>query len=168
MKKSVIGGTALAILLCIINLPLVPVLSISNRKNPSERVYSTKAFTNGFAIGYTHSVNKGRVKDFYQVHEGRQLMLYKTVFVSYGAGIPEPSETEGAVFRVEADGYTIDGVNRLLPSLVMAVGVIADHSIIVGTNEFFLKDFFKPQTSLKFEVRRFSLVRLFSTKKLGE
>lgn len=160
-----------------LNLPIFRTLSISNRKNRSERVYSTIAAKSGFAISYTHSVNKGRVHDFYKSAENGALVLFMTQFVSYGAGIPEPEETEGATFRTEKDGYIIENLNRIVPKLVMAVGVVADHSVSFGKdamenrnfskeNEFFLKDFFKVQTSLVFEIKRVSILNYLTAKKL--
>ena len=160
MKKLLVF-TVSAILLAL-NLPLVRTLSISNRKNHSERIYSIKAVKEGFSVNYTHSVNKGRVHDYYRILKSGQLELYKTCFVSYGAGIPEPYETQGADFLVTEDGYIIENLNRTLPRLVMAVGVIAEHSVTVGETEFFLKDFFKPQTSLIFEMKRLSLLQIIT------
>lgn len=166
---------ALALLLAV-NLPAVRVLSISNRKNLSERIYSRSAMARGFVISYTHSVNKGRVHDFYFPLKSGEMELSMTEFVSYGAGIPESSETEGARFRVTKNGYVIENLHRVLPRLLMAVGVVAEHSLAIPdtsevldtdfSKEFFLKDFFKPQTSLVFEVRRVSLVSYFMTKKI--
>lgn len=163
MKKKF---TTIVLALLIFNLPVVPVLSVSNRKNLTERVYSRSAALQGFAINYTHSVNKGRVHDFYRVLPDNNLELYKTEFVSYGAGIPEPSETSGAKFCVTEKGYVIEELHRVLPRLMMAVGVIAEHSVTIGQNEFFLKDFFKPQTSLIFEVKRVSILKYLITKKI--
>ncbi len=160
MKKLLVF-TVSAILLAL-NLPLVRALSISNRKNHSERIYSIKAVKEGFSVNYTHSVNKGRVHDYYRILKSGQLELYKTLFLSYGAGIPEPYETQGADFLVTEDGYIIENLNRRLPQLVMAVGVIAEHSVTVGETEFFLKDFFKPQTSLIFEMKRLSLLQIIT------
>lgn len=160
MKKLLVF-TVSAILLAL-NLPLVRALSISNRKNHSERIYSIKAVKEGFSVNYTHSVNKGRVHDYYRILKSGQLELYKTRFVSYGAGIPEPYETQGADFLVTEDGYIIENLQRRLPRLVMAVGVIAEHSVTVGETEFFLKDFFKPQTSLIFEMKRLSLLQIIT------
>ena len=160
MKKLLVF-TVSAILLAL-NLPLVRALSISNRKNHSERIYSIKAVKEGFSVNYTHSVNKGRVHDYYRILKSGQVELYKTCFVSYGAGIPEPYETQGADFLVTEDGYIIVNLQRRLPRLVMAVGVIAEHSVTVGETEFFLKDFFKPQTSLIFEMKRLSLLQIIT------
>ncbi|WP_296320344.1 DUF1850 domain-containing protein [Treponema sp. UBA3813] len=173
--KKVFLLMALALLLAV-NLPAVRVLSISNRKNLSERIYSRSAMARGFVISYTHSVNKGRVHDFYFPLKSGEMELSMTEFVSYGAGIPESSETEGARFRVTKNGYVIENLHRVLPRLLMAVGVVAEHSLAIPdtselldtdfSKEFFLKDFFKPQTSLVFEVRRVSLVSYFMTKKI--
>lgn len=153
-------------------LPTTNVLEISNRKNHAEKVFSRNCYEDGFIISYTHSVNKGRVHDYYKSIEKNQLELYQTEFVSYGAGIPEPYETEGAVFTVTDDGYFIKNLHRKLPKFLMAVGVIANHSIATGSvfnndsKEIFLTEYFLPQTSLIFEIKRYSLFRIiFSNKK---
>jgi hypothetical protein len=176
VKKNIFLITA--VLALGLNLPSIRVLSISNRKNFSERIYSRSGAESGFVISYTHSVNKGRVHDFYLPATDSSLELFMTEFVSYGAGIPEPYETSGAEFHCTDKGYVISGLNRRLPNLVMAVGVIADHSVSFGKdamegmtfneqNEFFLKDFFKPQTSLAFEIKRVSVLSYFISKKIG-
>ena len=140
-------------------LPAIRVLSISGRKNPEKIFYSTAFYKEGFIISYTHSVNKGRVHDFYRPAKGGGLELYKTEFVSYGAGIPEPEEPPGAVFPVTDDGYFIENLHRNVPRLTMAVGIIANHSIAAGTDfdgqkEYFLTDYFAPQTSIILEIKR--------------
>lgn len=151
----------------LLSLPLVSCLSLSNRKNPSERALSRNALR-GFVISYTHSVNKGRVHDYYQCKDG-MLVLQKTHFVSYGAGIPEADETEGAVFETTNDGYVISNLNRRLDKLVLAVGVIAEHAISLCSdadmqdNEVLLRTLFAPQTSLIVEIKKVPLpVYLFS------
>ncbi len=143
-------------------LPAVRVLSVSSRKNPVQAFYSAAACKEGFIISYTHSVNKGRVHDFYRPAKDGGLELYKTEFVSYGAGIPEPEETPGAAFTVTDDGYFIENLHRILPRLTMAVGLIANHSIAAGSDfdgqkEFFLTDYFAPQTSIILEYKTVSL-----------
>lgn len=142
-------------------LPVADVLSVSSRKNPEKVFYSAAACKEGFIISYTHSVNKGRVHDYYRTTKNNGLQLYKTQFVSYGAGIPEPEETPGAVFTVTEDGYFIENIERNVPRLLMAVGIIANHSIAVGndvTAEHFLTDYFPPQTGIILEIKRVSLL----------
>ena len=150
----ILGGAALF-------APSKTVLAIYNRKNPGERIYSAQGYKNGFIISYTHSVNKGRVHDYYKCDKKEKvLIMQSTHFVSYGAGIPEPEETPGAEFTALDDDYTISNINRTMPALVMAVGVIADHSFAVDKADFEelpLKDFFAPQTSLIFEIKKVSI-----------
>ena len=165
-SRNKFGMTVFVFCLCIAGgvffLPAVRVLSISGRKAPDKVFYSAAAFKEGFIISYTHSVNKGRVHDYYRFLTNGTLELYKTQFVSYGAGIPEPGETPGAVFTVTDDGYYIENLDRKVPRLTMAVGIIANHSIAIGSemnseSERFLTDFFEPQTSIILEYKRVSL-----------
>lgn len=139
--------------------PCVKVVSISNRKNLSESIYSKEALK-GFSISYTHSVNKGRIQDFYVCGEDG-FVLEKTIFVSYGAGIPEPDEIANCEFEISNNGYVLKNINRQLNSFLLAVGVVAEHSITMEDNEYFLKNFFPPQTSLLFEIRRLPVIAYF-------
>ena len=163
-KKNIFLLCTSLILLCLLFfLPAIRVLSVSGRKSPQVVFYSTAFYKEGFIISYTHSVNKGRVHDFYRPARDGGLELYKTEFVSYGAGIPEPEETPGAVFTVTDDGYFIENLHRIVPRLTMAVGLIANHSIAAGTDfdgqkEYFLTDYFAPQTSIILEIKKVSFV----------
>lgn len=142
--------------------PAVRVVSFSNRKNPEEKVYSTAAL-NGFFISYTHSVNKGRVHDYVECI-GNTFLVDKTEFVSYGAGIPEEYDSLNCEFislpgTDSAKGtYRITGLNRKLDFILQAVGLIADHSVTINDDEFFLKEYFEPQTSLIIKIKKVSVV----------
>lgn len=141
-------------------IPAVNVISVSNRKFPAKKFYSREAALYGFVISYTHSVNKGRVHDFYRKEKDGSLTLNETEFVSYGAGIPEPEETPGAAFAVTDTGYVISNLNRNMSELVMAVGVIADHSFKINRDrdeEIMLNTLFEPQTSLRIKNQKISL-----------
>ena len=96
-KKSLIFTAVFIVIISLILFcPVLNVLSVSSRKLESHLFYSIDGYTKGFVISYTHSVNKGRVHDYYKHTPEKKLELYKTSFVSYGAGIPEPEETPGA------------------------------------------------------------------------
>jgi len=153
--------------------PAITVLAFTNRKNLSERYYSIDGYKNGFVVSYTHSVNKGRVHDYYDCQSNGTLVLDRTIFVSYGAGIPEPEETPGAEFTVTKQGYEISNLQRYVPKLVMAVGIVANHSVAFGKDpdfqgndvkEYFLTDYFKPQTSLYLETKKISLLEFLTHK----
>lgn len=160
MSKSRAALCAASVMLLTVFFPCKKTLSIRSRKNPSHRIYSGEAL-GGFIISYTHSVNKGRVRDYYYCSRDGSLTVDKTVFVSYGAGIPEPEETAGAFFSQAEDGYSVSHLNRTVGNLFMAVGTVADHSLIAGGTEFFLKDYFPPQTGVLIDVRRVSAADYF-------
>ena len=153
----------LAIWFCLCSLlffPFLKVVSVSNRKNPSQKILSREAAVYGFVISYTHSVNKGRVHDYYEIKRDGSLNLYQTEFVSYGAGIPEPEEIPGAVFKVTDTGYLISELNRNMNELAMFVGDIADHSIKINkteTSEVMLNKYFAPQTSLSIKTKKINI-----------
>lgn len=154
--------TVVLLFLCLC-IPCLKVLSISARKDSSQRYYHKTAGVKDFVISYTHSVNKGRVHDFYTWDKAGVLTMEQTEFVSYGAGIPEPGETPGADFIVTDEGYFIKNINRSVPKLVMAVGIIANHTIrfdsaeSVGV-EIAFTSIFKPQTSLILEIKKVSVI----------
>ncbi len=157
----ILGGAALV-------APSKPLLVIYNRKNPKQWVCSAQAYKKGFVISYTHSVNKGRIHDYYKCDKkSGGFVLNSMYFVSYGAGIPEPEEIPGATFTALDDSYIISNINRFLPKLVMAVGLIADHTFAVDEadlNEITLKDYFEAQTSLIFEIKKISPVAYWTHK----
>ena len=170
-KKKVFLFTALFLLIfggVALFTPSKTLLAIYNRKNPEQRVYSAEAYRKGFIISYTHSVNKGRIHDYYKCDKKKGgLILDRMYFVSYGAGIPEPEEIPGATFTTLDDSYIISDINRFVPKLVMAVGLIADHTFAVDQEEIkelSLKDYFAAQTSLIFFIVKVSLVEYWTHK----
>ena len=162
-------------------VPVIPVLSITNRKAPNQKVYSIGGFKNGFIISYTHSVNKGRVKDYYTIKSDYTLLCDKSVFLYYGAGIPEPQDVPDAVFSVTSEGYTITNIKRNVKKLTMAIGIIANHAITIpksknavsnsqtdfsDSKEYFFTDFFEPQTSIILQIKRVSLIKYLTSEKI--
>lgn len=147
--------------------PAKRVLEIKNRKNTKQIYFVNADSLEGFDISYTHSVNKGRVHDHYHTQNRKDLLLTSTRFISYGAGIPEPGEMPGAHFEVLDNEYIIRDINRSVPKLTMAVGLIANHSLTFyflnragnKTIEYKLTDLFAPQTSITFEIKRVSLIK---------
>ena len=81
MKKIIV----LLALIIILFIPIFPKLLIN------KKVFNIK--NKEFVILYTHSVNKGLVRDYYII-EDKNIVLSKTRFASYGAGIPEPEELQ--------------------------------------------------------------------------
>lgn len=108
-------------------------------------------------------MNKGRVRDFFRVEDDR-LKIFKTEFPSYGAGMPELQETPGAKFKIADDAFLMEYERDVGKKFFLAVGILARHSIEIDGKEFFLEDFFAPQTRLEFQVKRISCAELFFAK----
>ena len=174
------SAAILAVFLLFSFCPLVRVLSVSgeggrNDEKSSIILLSREAARAGFVISYTHSVNKGRVRDFYACG-GNSLLLEKTDFVSYGAGMPEAGETPGAGFSVTESGYELAGLDRRMDELLLAVGLTARHSIALRQagadggegmgEELYLEDVFAVQTPVRIRVRRVPVLRYLLSRKL--
>ena len=141
-------------------MPFLQVLVVKKfgASNKDNIYFSYKAAKKGFAICYTHSVNKGRVTDLYKKGDNTNLILYQTNFVNYGAGISEVDEIPNSKFVILEDGkYALTNINRELKSFLMAVGVVANHSIIIEEKEYFLDEYFKSQTRLEIFIKRVCL-----------
>lgn len=157
------GLLAVFLLLFCLFISSVNVLSISARKTPSNRYYHKIGNCECFVISYTHSVNKGRVHDFYTWDKSGVLTMAQTEFVSYGAGIPEPEETPGAFFEVSYQGYFIKNINRKVEKLTMGVGIIANHTLRFDSTagigeEIPFTRLFQPQTSVILEIKKVSVI----------
>lgn len=137
-------------------VPVFYCLEVRDLDNPQKSVLFDCGPKKEFIISYTHSVNKGRVKDCYSISDDGDIRLNKTIFVSYGAGIPEPEDSQ--TFVITENGLEIQNINRNFKTFLMAVGVEAKHAIEIDDQIYYLEKFFLPKTSLSFEYKRVSPV----------
>ena len=142
MKKIIV----LLALIIILFIPIFPKLLINNKIFNIEK--------KEFIISYTHSVNRGRVRDYYII-KSKYIILSKTRFMSYGAGIPEPEKRQK--FRETEDYIEISDINRKIDNLYLFVGTIANHIIEIDGEKIELKKIFKPQESIKIEYKILSI-----------
>lgn len=78
-------------------------------------------------LSFTHSVNRRPVYDTLRVARD-QLVVVKSRFDAFGAGMPEHSTAEGT-FRVAEDGWIEWTINRPMPEVVVRVGRVANHTL---------------------------------------
>lgn len=138
--------TAVILLTIILFKPIFPKLLIN------EKVFNIK--NKEFVISYTHSVNKGLVRDYYIIRD-KNIILSKTRFVSYGAGIPEPEEAQK--ITITDDYIEINDINKKIDNLYLFVGTIANHKIEIDEKKIELKEIFKPQENIKIEYKILSI-----------
>lgn len=142
MKKFIV----LLALIIILFIPIFPKLLINNK------IFNIKK--KEFIISYTHSVNRGRVRDYYII-KSKYIILSKTRFMSYGAGIPEPEKRQK--FTETEDYIEISDINRKIDNLYLFVGTIANHKIEIDEKKIELKEIFKPQENIKIEYKILSI-----------
>lgn len=156
MKKIIV----LLALIIILFIPIFPKLLINNKIFNIEK--------KEFIISYTHSVNRGRVRDYYII-KSKYIILSKTRFMSYGAGIPEPEKRQK--FIETEDYIEISDINRKIDNLYLFVGTIANHKIEIDEKKIELKEIFKPQENIKIEYKILSIfeyIKLLILNKLEE
>lgn len=142
MKKIIV----LLALIIILFIPIFPKLLINNKIFNIEK--------KEFIISYTHSVNRGRVRDYYII-KSKYIILSKTRFMSYGAGIPEPEEAQK--ITITDDYIEINDINKKIDNLYLFVGTIANHKIEIDEKKIELKEIFKPQENIKIEYKILSI-----------
>lgn len=110
-----------------------------------------------FVLSFTHSVNKRPVFDTLRVR-GDRIVIVKSRYDSFGAGMPGTSDEEGH-FAVLPDGWMEWTVNRVVPEITVRVGRVANHVLSFKGRDIPLSDLAEPGTALSFRVRYISLYR---------
>lgn len=114
-----------------------------------------------FSIRYIHSVNKSPVEDFFVIGDGGDIILEKTVFMSFGAGVPAASD-DGGKLDVYDDRIEVTGINRRIDNFLLFVGVTAEHRFKMDRDEFLLRQISPPQRNLGISVERISLFNIIT------
>ena len=109
-----------------------------------------------FVLSFVHSVNKRPVYDTLRA-EGDHLVIVKSRFDSFGAGMPEASTDEGTL-TVAPDGWLEWTVNRPVPEITVRVGRVAEHTLHLKGREIRLADLAEPGKALTMRVRK---IRMF-------
>jgi hypothetical protein len=150
-----IGGILMAALTAVSFSPQRLVLELANA-NTGERVFcADMADGEEFVLWFVHSVNKRPVFDTLRVAKDH-LVIVKSRFDAFGAGMPEAS-TEQGTFRVAEDGWLEWTINRPLPEVIVRVGRVANHTLRLKGRETRLADLAEPGTPLAMRVQNRSI-----------
>jgi hypothetical protein len=114
-----------------------PKLLLTN-SDTGQIIWSTNVISGDeFVLEYTHSVHKTPVKDYYTVTDDGQMILVKSAFSTFGAGMPYESEYE---FSVEDGFFVINSIDRTVDSFLMRIVPLADHRLVMGNQTIYLND----------------------------
>jgi hypothetical protein len=134
--------------------PLYPVLRITTVKTEKVLVCAKMDEGEEFVLSFIHSVNKRPVYDTIRV-EGNHLLIVKSRFDSFGAGMPETS-TDTMKLQLGKDGWLEWVVNRPAPEVTFFVGWVANHSLRIKGRDIPFIDLVEPGTLLSLRVRKAS------------
>jgi len=137
MKKLILGLVIILILVVLIN-NTVDLIVFSG----DDGVIQVKSvFFEGVDVElrYIHSVARTPVSEYFRV-EDNNFILYKTVFESYGAGLP----LDGGEFKRENGKFVQEGQNIKLEQLVIRVSRTEGQELIVAGEAFNLQEFLEP------------------------
>lgn len=105
-----------------------------------------------FVISFAHSVNRRPVYDTLRA-EDNHLVIVKSRFDAFGAGMPEASTSDGTL-AVAPDGWLEWTVNRPVPEVTVRVGRVADHRLHLRGREIRLADLSEPGSALTLRARK--------------
>jgi hypothetical protein len=132
--------------------PMVPVLEIVDGQS-GRRAFCTRAQPGDeFVLSFVHSVNRRPVYDTLRV-ESDHLVIVRSRFDSFGAGMPEASTQDGTL-TVSEDGWLEWTVNRAAPEITVRVGRSADHTLHYKGRDIRLSDLAEPGSALTLRVRK--------------
>ncbi len=138
--------------------PFFQILEITDLNRGSVVLCARMAEGEEFVISFTHSVNRRPVYDTLRA-EGGRLIIGKSRFDTFGAGMPDASTSDGTL-RVLEDGWLEYTVNRPVPEVTVRVGRVADHRLKLKGRDIPLTGLAPPGSPLSFQVRGVHLLDL--------
>ncbi len=137
-------------------LPAVRQFVITDYKTDTV-IYSSDAGPGDkFSITYIHSVNKSPVEDQFCIDNDYSILLQKSIFKSFGAGVPS-NLTDGDKFEYYKDRIEVSFINRKIDNLLMFVGVIAEHHFLMNGKDLKLNELISPQRSVHFSIKKITV-----------
>lgn len=136
--------------------PFIPALEIVDGRDGRVAFCARVRAGEEFVLSFVHSVNKRPVFDTLRA-EDNHLVIVRSRFDSFGAGMPEASTPEGKL-TIAKDGWLEWTVNRAVPEITVRVGWVAEHTLHIKDREIRLADLAEPGKPLTLRVRK---IRLF-------
>lgn len=158
-RHKIFNYTALVfIIICffIFTVPVVRQFLIIDYKT-DEILYSTSVKPGDrFSITYIHSVNKSPVEDQFELADDFKLFLRKSIFKSFGAGVPS-NLNDGDKFEYFDDRIEVSYNNSRINKFILFVGVVADHHFLMNGKDIKLNELSPPQRSVHFTVKKITV-----------
>lgn len=144
IRKIVIIGFSLILvaILLFTGLKDKTVLIVEEQKTGDRRMFYPA--DGQFELGYTHSVLLTPVDEFFSINEHNDLILQKTIYESFGVGLPY-EQLEDASFEI-VEGKFILYLDRKFDTLNMVISPIPKHTITVNGETSYITELFSEET----------------------
>lgn len=84
-----------------------------------------------FEVTFTHSLNLSPITDVIE-WTGRDMVVVKSIFKTFGAGVPIPSDGVGTELIHIGDHYELIGIDKHLRSIPIVIQEVPDHRITLN------------------------------------
>jgi hypothetical protein len=88
----------------------------------------------GFEVTFTHSVNQSPITDFIE-WTGSELVVRKSRFKAFGAGVPVPSDGIGTELLRVGEYYELIGIDKAMPDFTVMTQAVPNHTVTMGGRE---------------------------------
>jgi len=110
-----------------------------------------------FEITFTHSLNLSPITDVIE-WTGSDLIVRKSIFRTFGAGVPVLSDGIGTEL-IHVDGhYELIGIDKHTQSITVMTQDVPDHRVVFDGREFFLLELAGSGKQVNITVKRFPVI----------
>jgi hypothetical protein len=110
-----------------------------------------------FEVTFTHSVNQSPITDVFE-WTGDDLVVTKSRFKAFGAGVPVPSDGIGTEMIRVGEFYELIGIDKHMPNFTIMTQTVPDHRVTMGAHEAVLLDLVGSGKQVVIEVRQVSFL----------
>ena len=153
------GAVAVALLLL---WPMVQVLEVVDDRSGRTAFCTQVQPGDEFVLSFVHSVNRRPVYDTLRI-ETDHLVIVRSRFDAFGAGMPEASTQDGTL-TIEKDGWMEWTVNRPASEVTVRVGRSSDHTVHYKGRDIRLSDLAEPGSALTLRVRKLAWLNLIKNR----
>ena len=110
-----------------------------------------------FQMKYIHSIHLSDVVESYTVTKGNEIKQIELMYEDFAIGMPE-NAAAGETFEHRNGKYYIKNMDNRFPFFDLRIGKVrANHTLIVGTNEYPLSHYIEPGTWVRLKIERINL-----------
>ena len=110
-----------------------------------------------FDVTFIHSLNLSPITDVIE-WTGESFIVRKSIFVSFGAGVPVPSDGVGTELVFVDGRYELRGIDQYMQDFTIMTQEVPNHRITLNGREAFLLDLAGSGKAVDIKVRRTTLL----------